>query len=157
MKRILLITAGLPATLALGATAFAQDGDQVSEGETLFQQLCQQCHSLEEGQNGLGPHLNNIVGREAAAVDDFDYSEAMEESDITWTPDNIDQFIADPQAFIPGNRMPFTGMPDEDERTAVVAFLEDISESDGESDAGSEGAAPNDSPTSPEAGEPDDT
>lgn len=153
MKRILLIIAGLPATLAVGASAFAQDDDQVSEGETLFQQLCRQCHTLEEGDNRLGPHLVDIVGREAAAVEDFDYSGAMEESDITWSPDNIDQFIADPESFIPGNRMPFTGMPDQDERTAVIAFLEDISESNGESDA----AAPSDSPTPPENGETDDT
>lgn len=156
MKRIVLIAAGLPMTLAFGTSALAQDGDQVAEGETLFQQLCAQCHTLEEGENRLGPHLVNIVGREAASVEDFDYSDALEESDITWTPDNISQFIADPQSFIPGNQMPFTGIPDEDERAAVVAFLEDISETDGESDAGSEGAPPSGSPTPPESGEAGD-
>lgn len=130
MKRILLIAA--PATLAFGASAFAQDGDQVSEGETLFQQQCRQCHSLEEGENRVGPHLADIVGREVAAVEGFNYSEALEESDITWSPDNIDQFIADPQSFIPGNRMPYPGMPDQDQRAAVVAFLESSSQSDGD-------------------------
>ena len=53
----------------------------------------------------------------------FNYSSAMKGSDITWDPQTLDRFIANPQQQVPGNRMPFPGIPDESKRADIIAYL----------------------------------
>jgi cytochrome c2 len=48
----------------------------------------------------------------------------MKRSGITWTPQTVDAFVADPQATVAANRMPYAGMPDGDDRADLVAFLQ---------------------------------
>lgn len=104
---------------AVSGSAFAQD-----EGKELFQSGCAQCHALEEGDNQVGPHLVGIIGRQAGAAEGFSYSQALQQSGVTWTPEVIDSFIANPQAFIPGNSMLHAGLSDPAQRQAIIAFLE---------------------------------
>lgn len=128
------------AILALAACAAApalgQD-DAIEEGERLYQRLCATCHSLEEGRNLVGPSLHDVVGREAGIVEGFRYSSAMQEADITWVPEEIKAFIEAPREYLPGTRMAFTGVRDEEDRDAIVAYL--ASETEGW-DGGEDGA-----------------
>ena len=91
-------------------------------GEKRFEE-CATCHTLERALNNVGPSLNGLFERKAGEIADFRYSPAMKKSGITWTPQALDRFIADPQKDVPGNRMPFAGMPDAGDRADLIAYL----------------------------------
>jgi cytochrome c len=116
MRGVILIAA-----LMLLAGAARADGD-AARGEKRFEE-CATCHTLERGVNNVGPSLYGVVGRKAGEIADFRYSPAMKRSGITWTAQTLDMFIADPQKEVPGNRMPFAGMPDAGERADLIAYL----------------------------------
>jgi cytochrome c len=99
--------------------AFA-DGD-AARGEKRFEE-CVACHALEKGKESVGPDLHGVFGRKAAGSD-FRYSPALKRSGIVWSEQTIDSFIADPQAVVPGNRMPFAGIPDASARADLIAYL----------------------------------
>jgi cytochrome c len=102
------------------ATALA-DSDAV-RGEARFQE-CAACHRLEAGANEVGPTLHGLFTRRAGELGDFRYSPAMKRSGIVWTPETLDKYIADPQAMIPANRMPYAGMTSPGDRADLVAYL----------------------------------
>ena len=116
MRGVILIAA-----LMLLAGAARADGD-AARGEKRFEE-CATCHTIERGVNNVGPSLHGVVGRKAGEIADFRYSPAMKRSGITWTAQTLDMFIADPQKEVPGNRMPFAGMPDAGERADLIAYL----------------------------------
>jgi cytochrome c len=92
-----------------------------SDGAQVFT-ACAACHSTD-GTNGTGPTLKGIVGRASASVPGFTYSGAMKRAHITWTPDQLDKYIANPQGAVPGNVMPYAGMPDAQQRAALISYL----------------------------------
>jgi cytochrome c len=108
--------------LLVGAGAARADGDP-ARGEKRFEE-CATCHTVERGLNNVGPSLNGVIGRKAGEIADFRYSPAMKKSGLTWTPQTLDTFIADPQKEVPGNRMPFAGMPDAGDRADLIAYLQ---------------------------------
>ena len=111
------VAAVLASPLALATTnAQAQDGARV------FNQ-CKACHALDDGVNRVGPHLANLEGRAAGAVDGFRYSDALKNSGIVWDATNLGEYLADPRGYIPGNRMAFRGIRDEAQRAAVIEYL----------------------------------
>ena len=112
---------GLAATLLLAATrvAFA-DGD-AARGEKRFEE-CVACHALEKGKESVGPDLHGVFGRKAGETD-FRYSPALKRSGIVWSEQTIDTFIGDPQGVVPGNRMPFAGIPEASARADLIAYL----------------------------------
>jgi len=112
------------ATLALVSAAHAQQGD-ATRGEQKFVE-CAACHSIERGVNNVGPSLAGLFGRHAGALVDFRYSSAMRKSGITWTPQALDEFIADPQKRVPANRMPYAGLTDAAARADLIAYLEKV-------------------------------
>ena len=114
---------GAAALLAATGTAHAQ-GD-AARGEKLFEQ-CHACHSVERGANDVGPTLFGVFNRKAGELDDFRYSPALKRSGITWTAQMLDEFVADPQKKVPGNRMPYAGMPDARERADLIAYLQKV-------------------------------
>jgi cytochrome c len=120
-----LAPASALALLLVATGAAPADGD-AARGEKRFEE-CATCHSTQAGVNGVGPSLHDVFGRKAGALDDFRYSPAMKRSGITWTPQTLADFVADPQKAVPNNRMPFAGMPDAAERADLVAYLEKAS------------------------------
>ena len=87
---------------------------------------CQACHKVEDGQNGVGPHLYGVVGREIAAVDGYSYSDALSGKDGAWDAAALDAFLANPREWAPGTKMSFAGLRKEDERANVIAYLNSI-------------------------------
>jgi cytochrome c len=65
-----------------------------------------------------------VFGRKAGSLAEFRYSGALKRSNITWTPQSIDTFIADPQAAVAGNRMPYAGLTDAADRADLIAYLQ---------------------------------
>jgi cytochrome c len=117
------MTVVIAATFALLATpAHAQQGD-ATRGEQKFVE-CAACHSVERGVNNVGPSLAGIFSRQSGSLPDFRYSAAMRKSGITWTPQALEEFIADPQKSVPANRMPYAGLPDAAARADLIAYLE---------------------------------
>jgi cytochrome c len=119
MRARVLITAIV--LLAAAATARA-DGDP-ARGEKRFEE-CATCHTLERGVNNVGPSLFGLFERKAGEIADFRYSPALKKSGITWTPQTLDTFIADPQKQVPANRMPYAGLPDAGDRADLIAYLQ---------------------------------
>jgi cytochrome c len=94
------------------------------KGKAVFE-TCAACHSLEAGQQEVGPTLHGLFGRKSAS-EEFKYSPAMRRSNITWTPELLDTYLADPQGGVfRGNRMPFSGLPDAQARADLIAYLKE--------------------------------
>ncbi|RYH02195.1 cytochrome c family protein [Salipiger sp. IMCC34102] len=91
-------------------------------GEGVFRN-CRSCHALEDGSNGVGPHLFGVVGRDVDAVADYAYSGALEEAADVWTEENLYAFLQDPQGYAPGTKMSFAGLRDPADRANLIAYL----------------------------------
>jgi cytochrome c len=93
-----------------------------SAGERLWRQ-CSACHQLN-GADGVGPHLNGVVGRPKHAIDGFNYSDALRGLEGDWTPENLSNFIENPRSYAPGTAMSYAGMRDIEDRANLIAYLE---------------------------------
>ena len=116
------------APLETAAASLATDSDPASallaEGKAAFAN-CSACHSLEKSAaNGAGPNLFGIVGKAAGEVAGFAYSDALKTSGIKWTAAELDSYIANPAAKIPGTTMVAGAIADPVKRQAVITYLE---------------------------------
>lgn len=98
-----------------------------ADGERVFRTQCGACHSVEAGQNRVGPHLAGIMGRKAGGVEGARYSPALKASTIVWNEETLDDFLADPRQAIPGTTMTI-GVRNETQRAAIIAYLKSLSE-----------------------------
>lgn len=124
MKVLRIATVALPAILSLAAPTRAAAQDSAA-GERLFRQRCGTCHSVEAGQNRMGPHLAGVIGRASGSVEGARYSRAMGDLDIVWDAEQIRTFIANPRAMLPGTTM-MVAVPNEADRNSIVAYLETL-------------------------------
>jgi cytochrome c len=113
----------IAAVALLTAAGVARADGDAARGEKHFEE-CATCHTLERGVNSVGPSLSGLFGRKAGEIADYRYSPAIKRSGITWTPQTLDSYLADPQKAVPGNRMPYAGMPDAEARADLIAYLE---------------------------------
>jgi cytochrome c len=106
--------------LALPGAARAQDAEA---GEKIFAK-CKACHQIgPTAKNGVGPILNGVVGRKAGIIEGFNYSDANKGSGITWDEATLKEYLTNPRAKVPGTKMIFPGLPSEQDRDNVIAFL----------------------------------
>ena len=110
--------AGMVGVLA-AVPAVAEDADR---GRTLFQRQCAACHQVAQTRNGQGPHLVGLVGRPAASVEGFSYSPALRATGLTWSAENLNAFLANPQDVARGTRQPIR-VAGEVDRADLVAYL----------------------------------
>lgn len=93
--------------------------------------ICAACHSFEEGgPNKVGPNLYDIVGGNVIHSSDYNYSAAMEKfaaEHPTWTIALLDEYLAAPLTVVPGTKMAFAGIRDEQRRAEVIAYLRSLS------------------------------
>jgi cytochrome c len=121
MRKTKVAVSALVLSLLLFGVAHAE-GDAV-RGEARFKE-CAACHKLEAGATEVGPSLHGLFSRKAGELGDFRYSPAMKRSGITWTAETLDKYIADPQACIPANRMPYAGLSNASDRADLIAYLQ---------------------------------
>ncbi|MCC5962742.1 MAG: cytochrome c family protein [Rhodobacteraceae bacterium] len=85
---------------------------------------CRACHALEDGRNGVGPHLYGIVDREIESVDGFNYSGALGQAGDVWTPEILSAFLESPSGVTPGTSMNFRGLSSVEDRANLIAYME---------------------------------
>jgi cytochrome c len=121
MRRLVFGTAAIFALATpLVAPATAQD---VDNGKAIFGK-CRACHQVgENAKNMVGPELNGLFGRKAGSVEGFNYSEANKHSGITWDEPTFREYIKNPKAKIPGTKMVFVGIPDDQDIDDLIAYL----------------------------------
>lgn len=87
---------------------------------------CIACHTLNPDQgNRAGPTLSGLFGRRIATLPGYNFSEPLKKLDIVWTADTVSKlFEVGPAAYTPGTKMPEQVIASEDDRKALVRFLE---------------------------------
>jgi cytochrome c len=123
MKRAVFLSA-IAATVALGASVtWAQDADN---GAEVFKR-CRACHEVgDKAKNKVGPLLNGIVGRKAGTIEGFNYSDANRKAGAdgwVWTEEKMMEYLLNPRAAMPGNKMAYAGLKDEQDRKDLIAYL----------------------------------
>jgi cytochrome c len=137
MGRNSLVT--LAAVLLL---ATAREGAAAGDAEAGAQVFgtCAACHTLEPGVHRTGPSLAGVFGLRAGTAEGFQrYSDALSRSDLVWREDTLDGFLADPQAFLPGDRMTFRGIDDAQARADLIAYLRTATTAGAQAEAGEQG------------------
>jgi cytochrome c len=121
MRWTVVLVAVLLLLLSLPARALPP-GD-AKRGEKIYER-CQACHSIERDRTG--PHHAGLFGRRAGSVKGFPYSPAMKKAGaagLVWNEDTLDKFLKAPTKFIPGTRMGYAGIKDDQERADLLAYL----------------------------------
>jgi cytochrome c len=118
---------GMQRFIFVGLFAVACSGEVLAQdaaaGEKVFG-VCKACHQIgENAKNGVGPVLNGLIGRPAGSVPGYSYSAANKNSGITWDEATFREYIKDPKAKIPGTKMIYAGLKDEQKTNDLVAYL----------------------------------
>ena len=96
----------------------------VENGRKIFT-ACAACHAADQPAR-TGPDLRGVIGRKAGSLPGFRYSRALKNAKLVWNDATLDAYLADPQSALPGNTMPFPGLPDAAQRFALIAYLKTL-------------------------------
>jgi cytochrome c len=113
-----MLAAVAGAVLAL-ASVGAHAADAV-RGQSLYQQRCASCHSIE--YNGVGPAHKGLFGRIAGKLPNYAYSPALQRSSIVWDANSLDKWLRNPEQLVPGQKMGFS-VPSARDRADLIAYL----------------------------------
>jgi cytochrome c len=124
---VLAAAAMVMGLLAPALPSHAQDAaGNAEDGRAIFNRQCMACHSVQQGQNKVGPSLAGVVGRKSAEVPKFNYSPAMKEANKTWDAETLDAYLLDPRGYVPGTRMIYAGLKNPKQRADMIAYLETL-------------------------------
>lgn len=109
--------------LAFAAAITTAQAQDVANGEKVFAQ-CRACHQVgPTAKNVVGPHLNGLFGRKAGTVEGYAYSPANKNSGVVWDEATFTDYIKDPKAKMPGTKMVFAGIKDDQRIKDLVSYL----------------------------------
>jgi cytochrome c len=126
--KLTLKTAAAAVIITLGAGSAQADGDAVA-GEKVFKK-CAACHVVDSDQKKVGPSLKDVIGRTAGTHPDFKYSNVMVEAGaggLVWDDESLSGYLANPKAYMKGNKMSFAGLKKEEDLANVIAYLKQFS------------------------------
>jgi cytochrome c len=122
---LFLTVLGAPLMHGPGALAAGDAQADVAAGQKIFSR-CAACHSIEPGENRIGPSLAGVFDRPSGSVDGFNYSPAMKNAHLVWDDATLDAFLTNPHAEVHGTRM-FLALPSASDRQNVIAYLKTLS------------------------------
>ena len=105
------------------------NGDAANGRELFVANGCPACHGVTSEDNSMvGPSLFGVVGRKAGTAPSLlGASENLKEYGVTWNADTLNEFLADPNAKVPGT--PMSGvLADPGQRADVIAYLSTLQE-----------------------------
>jgi cytochrome c2 len=127
--RISLLLAGFALAAAPGLAraddAKPWDGGDAAAGKVVFAK-CSLCHYAEPGKIKIGPSLWGVVGRPSGTLPGYTYSTAMKSYNHVWTPENLFNYLKAPMKVVVGTKMAFVGLPKDEDRKNVIAYLETL-------------------------------
>lgn len=123
MTRLLAALGAAGLVCAMVSPSAWADGDP-AKGKRVFNK-CRTCHELTKEKNKIGPHLVGILGRKSGSVEGFRYSSAMKNANIVWSETTIDEYIADPKKYVPGNKMVLAPIKKAQQRADLIAYLKE--------------------------------
>ena len=107
--------------ISLGTTLAYASGD-ANNGQKLYSSRCIACHSIDVSM--AGPSHRGVYGRKAGSVNDFEYSQALKKSNVTWNDKTLNKWLTNPEKLIPGQKMGFS-VSDKNERNDLIAYLKE--------------------------------
>ena len=114
---------GLFAVTLWALMTVAAQAQDAAAGEKVFG-VCKACHQIgETAKIGIGPVLNGVIGRRAGTFPGYSYSDANKISGLTWDEATFREYIKDPKAKVPGTKMIYAGLKDEQKTTDLLAYL----------------------------------
>ena len=114
----------LPSMILLMLTAGGACAQDAAAGEKVFVK-CKVCHQVgENAKTMIGPVLNGVVGRPSGSIEGYKYSEGMKNAHLTWTPDQLQDYLKNPKQKVPGNKMAFVGLSKPEGIANVIAYLQ---------------------------------
>lgn len=122
MKQSIRIAMTAFAAVALAGATPALAGS-AEDGAKVFKTKCGTCHTVEAGKNRVGPSLHGVVGRPAASLEGFRFSESLRDTKLVWDERALNAYLEDPKKVAPKGSMAFTGLKKEQEREDVIAYL----------------------------------
>jgi len=101
----------------------------VKAGAAYFDRKCGQCHDHEkQGGHSKGPHLWNVLGRKAASIYGFEFSEGMRNSGHTWNYATLNYYLTRTDRAVPGRSMNLRGVKKESKRAELLAFIRTLND-----------------------------
>jgi cytochrome c len=127
MKAISAYAASVVFFAAIGQVNAASAQDAAAGEQTFVK--CRICHQIgPDAQNSIGPDLNGVVGRKAGTQPDFDYSDALKTSGLTWDQPTLEKWLKAPGVLVPGTKMTFAGLTSDRQIANVIAYLSQFKE-----------------------------
>jgi cytochrome c len=120
-KRLMIMTA--VAAVSIAASAGIASAQDVAAGQRQFNK-CLPCHSIgPDAENKIGPVLNGLDGRHSGSVPNYSYSDANKNSGIVWGEATFKEYIKNPAAKVPGTKMTFAGIKNNQEINDLWAYV----------------------------------
>ena len=87
----------------------------------LYTARCGACHSIDD--HGAGPRHRHLIGRRAGTEAGYQFSSALQRSNIVWSAKTLDRWLTNPNEFVPGNKMVVQLANDPADRADIIAYL----------------------------------
>jgi cytochrome c len=99
----------------------------IEKGKKVFGK-CKSCHKLDNGANGVGPHLYKVVNRDIGSIEGFKYSKALLALEGAWSVEELNKYLTKPTDYAPGTAMSFAGLKKDKDRADLIEYLKTLSE-----------------------------
>jgi len=130
-KEIIRLAFGAIFGVLLSVPASADVIGDAAKGARVFKK-CAACHQVgPDAKDRVGPHLNDVFGREAGSQDGFRYSKGLVHAGtegLVWDLEHLDAYLENPKSLVTGTRMNFRGLSEPEDRANVLAFLRQYSD-----------------------------